>query len=275
MSNPSIRHILAIASGKGGVGKSTTAANLAFALAATGAKVGLCDVDIYGPSMAMMTQVPMPSRMEGALIVPPEIHGVKVISPALFASTHKANIMRGPMAGNVAKQLLTQIAWGSLDFLIIDCPPGTGDIHLTMAQNLSIEGAILVTSPQEVALLDVTKALEFFRTLKIPVLGVIETMSYFLCRGCEEKHYLFGKEGGLRFAQQHELAFLGQVPLSEALTQSGDAGTPLVISAPDHAESQAFFRIRDQLLAQVAETPPPGGLGKFYLKWETPSETSV
>ena len=272
-----IRHTLAIASGKGGVGKSTTAANLAFAFAAQGAKVGLCDVDVYGPSMALMTQSPAPTEMEGALIVPPEVRGVKIISPALFASTNKANILRGPMAGNVAKQLLTQVAWGELDFLFIDCPPGTGDIQLSLAQNISVEAAILVTSPQQVALLDVRKALEMFRTLQVPVLGLIETMSYFLCGTCETRHYLFGKEGGKHFAATHQLPFLGAIPLHEALTQSGDIGIPLVVSEPTHPASRAFFEARDAILAalEVGQGLAPKGLGSFHLKWDPMGEAQL
>ncbi len=265
-----IRYTLAIASGKGGVGKSTTAANLAFAFAAQGAKVGLCDVDVYGPSMALMTQTPTPTEMEGALIVPPEVRGVKIISPALFASTNKANILRGPMAGNLAKQLLTQVAWGELDFLFIDCPPGTGDIQLSLAQNISLDAAILVTSPQQVALLDVRKALEMFRTLQVPVLGLIETMSYFLCGTCETRHPLFGKDGGKNFAAEHKLPFLGAIPLSEALTQSGDRGVPLVVADPTHAGSQAYFEARDAILEALKQGKglPPKGLGSFHLKWD-------
>ncbi len=270
-----IRHTLAIASGKGGVGKSTTAANLAFSFAAQGAKVGLCDVDVYGPSMALMTQTPAPTEMQGSLIVPPEVGGVKIISPALFGSTNKANILRGPMAGNLAKQLLTQVAWGELDFLFIDCPPGTGDIQLSLAQNISLEAAILVTSPQEVALLDVRKALEMFRTLQVPVLGLVETMSYFLCGTCETRHHLFGKDGGKNFAAAHKLPFLGAVPLSEALTQSGDQGIPLVVTNPTHPASQAFFEIRDAILLALEQRTglPPKGLGSFHLKWEPMPET--
>ena len=270
-----IRHTLAIASGKGGVGKSTTAANLAFAFAAQGAKVGLCDVDVYGPSMALMTQVPAPTEMSGTLIVPPEVRGVKIISPALFASTNKANILRGPMAGNVAKQLLTQVAWGELDFLFIDCPPGTGDIQLSLAQNIAVEAAILITSPQQVALLDVRKALEMFRTLQVPILGLVETMSYFLCGTCETRHHLFGKAGGKNFAEAHQLPFLGAIPLSEALTQSGDAGMPLVVTDPTHPASQAFFEARDAILIALEQGKglAPKGLGSFHLKWDPMSET--
>ncbi len=277
-SNPAlagVKNIIAVASGKGGVGKSTTAVNLAYALARAGSKVGLLDADVYGPSIPKMVRL---TRLaEGGVdnrILPPEADGVKVISAAMFASTGGntggAAILRGPMAGNVVKQFLTMVEWGELDYLVIDYPPGTGDIQLTISQTAPVTGAVIVTTPQEVALLDVRKAVQMFKTLKVPVLGVVETMSYFVCDGCDKKHYLFREKGGEKLARELGVAFLGAVPIDPAVTIGGDEGTPHVVSHPDSIAAKAYVQAAGAAAAQLSilNAQQSGALREFTLVWK-------
>ena len=268
----SVSRILAVASGKGGVGKSTTAVNLAYALSANGARVGIMDADVYGPSVQLMTKVGEPTKMTADnFVVPPEVDGIKVISVAMFASAGKASILRGPMAAQIIKQFMTQIAWGELDYLIIDYPPGTGDIQLTISQLAPLSGAVIVTTPQEVALIDVRRAISMFETLKVPVLGVIETMSYFVCDGCEKKHHIFRSGGGRRVAGEYGLPILGEIPLEEAVATGGDDGAPIVKLKPESQTAKAYQSAAGSAASQLSilEANDQGALSSFSLTWRT------
>jgi ATP-binding protein involved in chromosome partitioning len=267
-----VKNIIAVASGKGGVGKSTSAVNLAFALAKSGAKVGLLDADVYGPSVPKMVKITRPASMVGeSTIVPPEADGVKVISSAMFSTGDRAQILRGPMAGNVAKQFLTNVEWGELDYLVIDYPPGTGDIQLTLSQTAPITGAVIVTTPQEVALIDVRKAMDMFKTLKVPVLGVIETMSYFICDGCDKKHYIFREGGGERLARESGVSFLGGIPLDPSVPIGSDEGRPQVVALPASASATAYAEAAGSLARQVSilNAKDDGALEQFTLSWKS------
>lgn len=265
-----VKNIIAVASGKGGVAKSTTAVNLAYALAKTGSKVGLLDADVYGPSIPRMVKFTKPASQEGATVVPPEAEGIKVISVAMFSEGAKATILRGPMAGGVVKQFLTQVEWGELDYLIIDYPPGTGDIQLTISQTASLSGAVIVTTPQEVSLIDVRKAVDMFKTLKVPVLGVVETMSYFICDGCDKKHHIFRQGGGERLARDYGVALLGSVPIDPAVAIGGDEGRPHVLIAPESIASKTYTGIAGALARQVSilNAQNDGALTSFSLTWK-------
>jgi ATP-binding protein involved in chromosome partitioning len=266
-----VKNIIAVASGKGGVGKSTTAVNLAWSLAASGSRVGLLDADIHGPSVHLMTNIKEPATAAEALVQPPSVNGVKVMSVGMFGNAGKATIMRGPMAAGVIKQFLTQVAWGELDYLIIDYPPGTGDIQLTISQVAPVTGAVIVTTPQEVALIDVRKAINMFSTLKVPVLGVVETMSYFVCDSCDKKHHIFRAGGGARVAGEHGLPFLGEVPMDPMLVKASDEGAPYVASSThrDSAVTRAFANVAGAVAAQVSilHAENKDALQHFSLEW--------
>ena len=245
-----IRHIVAVASGKGGVGKSTVSANLAIALSKLGYKTGIIDADIYGPSIPLMFDLmeAKPSvKQEGGQqwIVPVEKYGISVLSIGFFVDASQALIWRGPMASNALKQLLNETDWGVLDFLVIDLPPGTGDIHLTLAQEFSLSGIAVVTTPQEVALADARKALSMFNTdkIRIPILGFIENMSYFTPAELpENKYYIFGREGGKKLAADSGLPLLGEIPLVQGICDSGDKGAPIVLDE-DSPVTEAFMKL--------------------------------
>lgn len=234
---PNVKNIIAIASGKGGVGKSTTTANLAVALAQQGYKVGLVDADIYGPSMPLMFNVenekPMPIEVSGRnMIKPVESYGVKLLSIGFFANTDQAVVWRGPMATRALTQLFTEADWGELDYMLIDLPPGTGDIHLSLVQTVPVTGAIIVSTPQKVALIDARKAVGMFKLeqINVPVLGMIENMSYFTPTELpENKYYIFGKEGLKDLANEQNLPLLGEIPLVQSVREAGDAGRPAVL----------------------------------------------
>ena len=264
-----VKNIIAVASGKGGVGKSTSAVNLAYALAASGSKVGLLDADIYGPSIPRMTTIDSPAGGSGQIISPPAASGVKVISVAMFQDAGKAAILRGPMAASVIKQFLTQVDWGELDYLIIDYPPGTGDIQLTISQTVPITGAVIVTTPQEVSLLDVRKAIGMFKTLRVPVLGVLETMSYFLCDGCDKKHFIFREGGGQRLIKEHGLAFLGAIPMETSVAEGTDQGAPQVTTRPESLSAKAYIEAAGGLAQQISilNSQADGRLKEFSLDW--------
>jgi ATP-binding protein involved in chromosome partitioning len=266
-----VKNIIAVAAGKGGVGKSTTAVNLAYALAKSGAKVGLLDADVYGPSVPRMTRVTKGSAATGSdnVVSPPEAEGIKIISAGMFSQPDKPTILRGPMAGGVIKQFLTQVDWGELDYLIIDYPPGTGDIQLTISQTVPVTGAVIVTTPQEVALIDVRKAIAMFKTTKIPVLGVVETMSYFVCDNCDKKHFIFREGGGAKLAREHGIAFLGAVPIDPTLVAGADAGRPQVLAAPESASAQAYLAAAGATAQQVSilNAQADGALNQFSLEW--------
>jgi ATP-binding protein involved in chromosome partitioning len=234
---PNVRNIIAVVSGKGGVGKSTVASNLAIALSQGGAKVGLMDADIYGPSVPIMFGVrgERPMMMDNGgkgMIVPLEKFGIKLMSIGLLVDEKNAVVWRGPMASSAIKQFVTDVNWGDLDYLVIDMPPGTGDIHLTLMQAVPVTGAIVVSTPQEVALADAKKAIAMFAQMgaKVPIIGLVENMSYFNLPGTNSRHYIFGKDGGKNLAEEYEIPFLGQIPLDQEIREGGDTGIPIVAS---------------------------------------------
>lgn len=244
---PRVRNIIAVVSGKGGVGKSTVAANLALALSQGGAKVGLMDADIYGPSVPIMFGVrgerPMMTNKEGkGMILPLERYGIKLMSIGLLVDEKSAVIWRGPMASSAIKQFATEVFWDELDYLVVDMPPGTGDIHLTLFQTVPVTGVVVVTTPQEVALADAKKAIGMFgqAQIKVPIIGLVENMSYFTPAELpESKYYIFGREGGRKLAEEYDIPFLGQIPLVQSIREGGDQGIPVMVS--DDRISQDSF----------------------------------
>ncbi len=247
-----VRNIIAVASGKGGVGKSTVSVNLAYTLARMGARVGILDADVYGPSLRQMTNVGQPPSMDGNLVVPPEVSGVKIMTSAMFIGPDKAAALRGPMASQLVRQFLQQTNWGNLDYLIIDYPPGTGDIQITLSQQATIAGAIVVTTPQELALLDAKKAMKMFEITHVPIIGIVETMSYFICDGCTKKHPIFREGGGQRLADQFGVPLLGQLPMDPAVAVAGDAGDPLALASSESASKLCFDEIAANTARQLA-----------------------
>lgn len=252
---PGVKNIIAISSGKGGVGKSTVAVNLSVSLSQNGAKVGLMDADVYGPNIPMMLGVGsrQPEIAQGNKIMPIEAHRVKIISMAVLVPPDKPMVLRGPMLHGVVRQFLSDVLWGELDYLIVDMPPGTGDVQLSLAQLVPVQGAVLVTTPQNVSLSDVTRALKMFEQVAVPVLGVIENMSYFIPPDMPDKRYeIFGKGGGSKFADNHGILFLGEVPIGMEIREGGDTGTPVVISHPASPQSEAFRKIAEKVAQKVS-----------------------
>ncbi|MGH9947459.1 MAG: iron-sulfur cluster carrier protein ApbC [Pyrinomonadaceae bacterium] len=250
---PGVKNIIAVSSGKGGVGKSTVAVNLAVALAAQGAKVGIMDADVYGPNIPMMlgTGYDQPEIADGKLI-PIKAHGICMISMAVLVPPDKPMILRGPMLHGVVRQFLSDVSWGELDYLIVDMPPGTGDVQLSLAQLVPVQGAVLVTTPQEVSLADVRRAVKMFETVNVPVLGVIENMSYFIAPDTGNKYEIFGKGGGQKLADEYGLNFLGQVPIGFEVREGGDRGVPVVVLAPDSEQSAAFRNVAEEVARQIS-----------------------
>lgn len=231
-----VKNIIAVASGKGGVGKSTTSVNLALALAGEGARVGVLDADIYGPSMGLMLGVPAgtkPQVRDEKWFVPPQAHGVQVMTMAFLADDKTPMAWRGPMVSGALMQLLTQTAWDDLDYLVVDMPPGTGDIQLTLAQKAPVTGSVIVTTPQDIALLDARKGIEMFSKVHIPVLGVVENMAVHVCSNCGHAEHLFGEGGGVRLAEEYGVELLGSMPLSMMIREQADGGKPTVIAEPE------------------------------------------
>lgn len=250
---PGIRSIIAVASGKGGVGKSTVAVNLALALKAQGLAVGLMDADVYGPSLPrMMAITGKPTSEDGKILIPMENHGIKCMSIGFLVAEDTPTIWRGPMVMSALEQMLRDVKWGELDVLVVDMPPGTGDAQLTMAQRVPLSGAVIVSTPQDIALLDARKGLNMFRRVDVPVLGIVENMSYFLCPSCGERHEIFGHGGARQEAERLGVPFLGEVPLHLAIRETSDAGTPIVASQPDSPHALAFRAIADIVWQSVA-----------------------
>jgi ATP-binding protein involved in chromosome partitioning len=257
---PNVKNIICVASGKGGVGKSTVSVNLALSLAEQGAKVGLIDADIHGPSIPQMLGLqgmrPSVREIKGKhYILPLESHGIKVLSIGLLVDERQAIVWRGPMVTSALKQFVSDVIWGKLDYLVIDMPPGTGDVHLTMAQTVSVTGAVIVTTPQQVAVIDAKKALSMFTMSKInvPIIGVIENMAYFTPAELpDKKYYLFGKDGGKKLAQEYEVPFLGEIPIEEAVRVGGDNGAPVVLNNFDSISKQAFKTIAEKTAQNIA-----------------------
>ncbi|MEZ4531625.1 MAG: iron-sulfur cluster carrier protein ApbC [Thermomicrobiales bacterium] len=243
-----VKNAVAVASGKGGVGKSTVAVNIAVALARTGAKVGLLDADVYGPSIPLMMGTHDRPIMKDNRILPIEAHGVKLMSIGFILDPEKALIWRGPLVAQLITQFLNDVDWGDLDYLIIDLPPGTGDAQLTLVQRIPISGAVIVTTPQDVALADALKGLKMFEEVKTPILGIVENMSGFVCPVCGTNHDIFDTGGGERIAREHNVELLGKIPLEPLVRAGGDTGSPIVVANPDTATAKAF----DQAAARVA-----------------------
>jgi ATP-binding protein involved in chromosome partitioning len=250
---PEVRNIIAVASGKGGVGKSTTAVNLALALAAEGAKVGVLDADIHGPSIPMMLGLSgKPESPDGKSIQPKIAHGLQAISIGLFLGDDTPTIWRGPMTTQYLQQLLTTTLWQDLDYLVIDLPPGTGDIQLTLAQRVPVSAAIIVTTPQDIALLDARKALKMFEKVEVPVLGIIENMAVHVCSNCGHAEHIFGEGGGEKMAKQYGIPLLGSLPLDIAIRERADSGAPTVVSEPGSAIAEAYRAIARTAAGRLA-----------------------
>jgi len=251
---PNVKNIIAVASGKGGVGKSTTAVNLALALAAEGAQVGLLDADIYGPSQPMMMGISArPESDDGRTMEPLENYGVQVMSIGFLVNPDEAMIWRGPMATQALEQLLRQTNWRDLDYLIVDLPPGTGDIQLTLSQRVPMTGAVIVTTPQDIALLDARKAIKMFEKVGVPILGVVENMAVHVCSNCGHAEHIFGEGGGQKLAQQYGTDYLGALPLDIRIRLQADSGKPTVVSEPDSEVAAIYRTVARQVAVKVAQ----------------------
>jgi ATP-binding protein involved in chromosome partitioning len=250
---PDVKNIIAVASGKGGVGKTTIAVNLALALGQTGAKIGLLDADIYGPSVPLMLGAEADPQVLKNKIQPPNVEGIKVISMGFFyEQSQQAGIYRGPIVSGIIKQFLTDVEWGSLDYLIIDLPPGTGDAPLTMAQTIPVTGIIIVTTPQDVAMNVAVKALGMFSKLNVPIVGVIENMSYLQCPHCSEHINIFGKGGGQKISEKFGIPFLGEIPLSPQIMEGSDKGKPVIVSDPDSIQANALRKVAKTIAGRIS-----------------------
>jgi len=250
---PGVKNIIAIASGKGGVGKSTTAVNLALALSAEGARVGILDADIYGPSQPMMLGITgRPESIEENTIEPMEGHGLQASSIGFLVDQDSPMVWRGPMVTSALEQLLRQTRWRDLDYLIVDMPPGTGDIALTLSQKVPVTGAVIVTTPQDIALLDARKGLKMFEKVGVPIVGIIENMSTYICPNCGHEEHVFGAGGGEKMCQDYSVDFLGSLPLNLSIREQADAGSPTVVADPDGAISGIYKNIARQVAIRVA-----------------------
>jgi len=252
-----IKHIVAVASGKGGVGKSTTTVNVALAMAKAGFKVGVLDADIYGPSQGLMLGIAEgshPETMDEKWFVPIQAHGVSVMSMAFLVDANTPMVWRGPMAAGALQQMLLQTAWGELDYLFVDMPPGTGDIQLTLCQKAQVSGAIIVTTPQDLALLDARKGIEMFNKVKVPVLGIVENMSTHVCSQCNHEEAIFGAGGGAALAQEYGTELLASLPLSMAIRMLVDSGTPTVVAEPESAAANTYVQLAYSLVGKLDGT---------------------
>ena len=258
-----IKHIIAIASGKGGVGKSTTAVNLALALQANGSSVGLLDADIYGPSQQKMLGIAegtKPEQQGGQFLLPIKAHGLKTMSMGYLASERTPMVWRGPMAGGALVQMLEQTLWGDLDFLVIDMPPGTGDIQLTLSQKATLAGAVIVTTPQDIALLDAQKGIEMFRKVDVPILGVIENMAVHVCSQCGHAEHIFGAEGGERIAKEYGVPLLASLPLALSIREQTDMGNPTVVADPDSDAAASYLAAARAIIDRLSDSADAGGV---------------
>lgn len=250
---PNVKNIIAVASGKGGVGKSTTAANLALALAAEGATVGLLDADIYGPSQPMMMGIEgRPESLDGKNMEPLQNHGIQVMSIGFLVAQDEAMIWRGPMATQALEQLLRQTNWKDLDYLIVDMPPGTGDIQLTLSQRVPMTGAVIVTTPQDIALLDAKKGIKMFEKVGVPILGIVENMAVHICSNCGHAEHIFGEGGGKKMAEDYKMDYLGALPLDIRIRQQADSGTPTVVADPDGEVAGIYKAVARKMAITVA-----------------------
>jgi len=263
---PGIRNIIAVASGKGGVGKSTTSVNLALAMAANGLKVGILDADIYGPSMPRLLGVSgKPEQAGGRILKPMQAYGIKVMSMGFLVEEDTPMIWRGPMVISALTQMLREVEWGELDLLVVDMPPGTGDAQLTMAQSVPLAGAVIVSTPQDLALIDARKGLNMFKRTEVPLLGIVENMSFFICPNCGEQHDIFGNGGAEAEAQKIGVPFLGAVPLHMDIRSNSDAGTPVVVSDADGVHALTYRAIAAKVQERIEEeTQNSGGLNIVY-----------
>lgn len=246
------KHVIAIASGKGGVGKSTVAANLALSLKNQGFSVGLLDLDLYGPSVPMMFGQHKPTEsvsQEG--ILPALKYGLQLMSLGFFLDANQAVIWRGPLVMKAVNQLLTEVWWKKMDYLIIDLPPGTGDIQLSLVQNVQLSGAVIVTTPQDLALADVKRGISMFKKVNVPILGIVENMSYFLCPECGHKSFIFGQNGGYKESERSKVEFLGEIPLNEEIMSAADTGAPIVECKPDGPESKYYMDIAEKIAKKL------------------------
>jgi len=250
---PGVKNVVAVASGKGGVGKSTTTANLALALAAEGAQVGILDADIYGPSQPMMMGLSgRPESADGKTIEPLQNYGVRVMSIGFLVEPDQAMIWRGPMATQALDQLLRQTQWGELDYLLVDMPPGTGDIALTLSQRVPLTGAVIVTTPQDIALLDAKKGLTMFEKVSVPILGIVENMSVYVCPNCGHSEHIFGADGGRRMAEQYKVEYLGALPLNLSIREKTDSGHPTVVSDPEGEIAAIYKNVARRIAVSIA-----------------------
>jgi len=266
---PQVKHAILVASGKGGVGKSTVAVNLAVALGQQGAKVGLLDADIYGPSIPIMMGISEPPVLTAdKRIQPLPGHGIDVMSIGYLVDPDSAMIWRGPMLNGAVVQLLRDVAWGARDYLVVDLPPGTGDVQLTIAQRIPVTGAVVVTTPQAVALADVIRAKHMFDKVNIPTLGLVENMASFVCPNCDAVHDIFARGGGERAARDLQIPFLGSIPIDPRIRAGGDEGSPMVIAHPDSPASKAMRAIAARLAETVAETASAAGSGAIRFRRE-------
>ena len=251
---PGVKNIIAVASGKGGVGKSTTAVNLALALAAEGANVGVLDADIYGPSQPMMLGIKgKPTSKDDKSMEPMEGHGLQVMSIGFLIDVDTPMVWRGPMATQALEQLTNQTKWRDLDYLILDMPPGTGDIQLTAGQRLPLTGAVIVTTPQDIALIDARKGLKMFEKVNVPILGIIENMSTHICSKCGHEEHIFGEGGGARMGKDYDVELLGALPLDIQIREQADSGTPTVVAAPDSRATQIYKQIARRVAVKIAD----------------------
>lgn len=249
---PGVKNIIAVGAGKGGVGKTTVAVNLAAALAARGSRVAVLDGDLYGPNVPIMLGIKTRLETDGEKIVPAERFGIQVVSIGFLTDDDSAVMWRGPMLHGAIQQFFREVRWTDVDYLIVDMPPGTGDVALSLSQSVPVAGAVLVTTPQSVAVADTRRAVQMYRKLNIPTLGLIENMSYFVCPGCQRESDLFGKGGGARLAEDLAVPFLGQIPISEPVRAAGDTGTPIVIADPAAPSSVAIMAAAERVAQQVS-----------------------